>query len=352
MPHLVTRESSRVIRFRKKGVVNYSAVVVYIDTTHAYSAFDVQTSVNLVFSDQNKVGGFVWPAERARDGDVETILASSSAAPSVVASSLSSGGGSNHAPPSMMLEPRSVKQKEKTAEAQVISSRERQRRSPQQEQEQHEQEQLRGEGLNILSARCRASTSSSHSGGSTQRSDSTCAPSSSSSTGSYSSSRQSSFRSTASSFSEHQNRGRRGNSNRSSTSSSSRSRRRTQRPTSYESTNRFATLTTVAEQHLSHRSSKSSARENRLRPPILRAHGTPPTSSSAPSATRLPRVHALDPVFDRHHKYDLIAEERAAQGGEVTGRFGKVQGSSVLAASLLTSELSTPWSHVLRGQKW
>lgn len=254
----------------------------------------------------------------------------------------------------MMLSPHSVNQHERAAEAQVLSARERQGRPPRQEQEQ--EQQLRGGGLSKLSARSRASTSSNRGGGSTQRSDSTCAPSSRSSsrssTGSYTSSRLSSFRSTASSSSEHRNTDRRSNSGRSSRSSASRSRSRAPRPTSYDATNQGAALVTAGHQ-LSHRSNNGSARENRLRPPTLRAHGTPPPSSSlAPSATKLPRVHALDPVFDRHHKYDLIAQERAAQGGEVTGRFGEVHGSSVLAASQLTSELSTPWSHVLRGQKW
>lgn len=322
--------------------------------------------------DRNKVGGFIWPAERAREGDVETILVSSSAAASnqsVAESSLPVSGcrGSNHGAPPTMLSPHSVKQHEKAAEAQAVSARERRHRPPQQEQEQEQQkqQQLRGGGLNETPARSRASTSSKHGGGSTHRSDSTCAPSSSSSSiGSYSRSRPSSFRSTATSSStEIQNTGRTsisGTSSRSSRSgSSTRSKRRTPRPTSYDATNQGAALAT-AEHQLSHRSSNaygnvSSAREHRLRPPTLRAHRTPPppTRSSARSATsRLSPVRALDPVFDRHHKYDLIAEETAAQGGEVTGRFGKVHGSSVLAASQLTSELSTPWSHVLRGQKW
>lgn len=252
----------------------------------------------------------------------------------------------------MTLSPHSVKQHERAAEAQVLSERERQGRPPKQGQEHDQEKQLRGGGLNKLSARSRASISSNRGGGSTQRSDSTCAPSSRSSTGSYTSSRLSSFRSTASSSSKYQNTGRRSNSSRSSRVSTSSSRSRMPRPTCYDATNQGPALVTAGQQ-LSHRSSNGSARENRLRPPTLRAHGTPPpSSSSAPSASRLPRVHALDPVFDRHHKYDLIAEERAAQGGEVTGRFGKVHGSSVLAASQLTSELSTPWSHVLRGQKW
>lgn len=60
----------------------------------------------------------------------------------------------------------------------------------------------------------------------------------------------------------------------------------------------------------------------------------------------------LDSVFERHRKYDMIAAERAKTGGDITGRFGAVNGASIMAASLLTSELSTPWSHVLRGQKW
>lgn len=93
-----------------------------------------------------------------------------------------------------------------------------------------------------------------------------------------------------------------------------------------------------------------SARERRLRPPALTAQGAMPPAPS--SAAKPPRFRSLDPVFDRHHKYDLVADERAAEGMMVTGRFGPIQGPSVLAASLLTSELSTPWSHVLRGQKW
>lgn len=60
----------------------------------------------------------------------------------------------------------------------------------------------------------------------------------------------------------------------------------------------------------------------------------------------------LDPAFDKHRKYDLMAHLRAEEGKEVTGRFGPVDGNSVLAASLLTSNLSVPWSHELRGQKW
>lgn len=65
-----------------------------------------------------------------------------------------------------------------------------------------------------------------------------------------------------------------------------------------------------------------------------------------------PRFKRLDPVFEPHRKFDLMAAEQSARGGDVTGRFGPVDGPSVLAASLVTSELSSPWSHVLRGQKW
>lgn len=302
------------------------------------------------------MGGFRWPAERARDGDVESILASSSAAAlqaSAVASSLSvsgGGGGSKSSPPPNMLSARSIKHHEHAAEKNIISAREG-RQQPTLQQQQEQQWQLRGQPTNTLSARCRTSTPSNITGGSTQRSDSTCAPSSSSSAGSYSS-RLSSFRSSASSPGERQSVG--GRSGRSSSSSGC----RTRRTASYGATNQGATPYTSGTAHIqqhSHRSSRSSGRENRLRPPTILGHGTPPppSSSSARSTTpKLPRFRVLDPVFDRHHKYDLVAEERAAQGGQVTGRFGPVHGSSVLAASLLTSELSTPWSHVLRGQKW
>lgn len=70
------------------------------------------------------------------------------------------------------------------------------------------------------------------------------------------------------------------------------------------------------------------------------------------SESSLPSFGKLDPVFERHRKYDLIAAQRAARGGDVTDRFGPVDATAVSAASLLTSELSTPWSHMLRGQKW
>lgn len=95
-------------------------------------------------------------------------------------------------------------------------------------------------------------------------------------------------------------------------------------------------------------SSRRGDEESRRR---SRHHDMPLMRAASPTP-RLPQFKSLDPVFDRHHKYDLIAEERAARGQAITGRFGPMKGSSVLAASLLTSELSTPWSHVLRGQKW
>jgi len=252
----------------------------------------------------------------------------------------------------MMLSARSVKQHEDAAEAMVVSTAERRR---QEQQEQQEQQQPRGEATKPLSCGGHKSARSNHGGSSTQRSDSTHLASSSSSTGSYNSSGLSTFRSSVSSSGEVRSRGKR--SSRSSSSGSS--GRRTRRPTSYDATIRDATTLTnndpAQRQQLSHRSASSSARENRLRPPaLLLGHRTlPPPSSSARPGTHHPsRPRALDPVFDRHHKYDLIAEEQAAKGGEVTGRYGEIHGSSVMAANLLTSELSTPWSHVLRGQKW
>ncbi len=302
-----------------------------------------------------KVGSFCWPAERARDGDVETILASSSVAPShdsaVDELSASGGRGSTIVQPPMLLSSRSVKQHEHAAEAMVVSAAERRR------QEHQEHRQPRGESTNPLPAGGHKSARSNHSGSSTQRSDSSHLVSSSSSTGSCNSSRLSTFRSSASSSS---GKARSGDQSSSRSGGSGSSGRRTRRPTSYDATVRDATALTnndpaQQQQQLSHRSAKSSARESRLRPPalLLGNRTPPPPSSSARLGTHHPlRPRALDPVFDRHHKYDLIAEEQAAKGGEVTGRFGEIHGSSVMAANLLTSELSTPWSHVLRGQKW
>ncbi|CAM9278676.1 unnamed protein product [Discosporangium mesarthrocarpum] len=63
----------------------------------------------------------------------------------------------------------------------------------------------------------------------------------------------------------------------------------------------------------------------------------------------LPKYMPLDPVFDPHRKFDLLA---ATSTGPITNRYGPVDSASVLSASHLTSELSTPWSHVLRGQKY
>ncbi|CAM9177655.1 unnamed protein product [Ectocarpus sp. 12 AP-2014] len=269
-----------------------------------------------------EVGGFCWPAERARGGDVETILASSAAAAASNGSVMAFSRLISARDEPMLLSARSVKQREQDAEKSVLSAR--RRRTP----------------------------SMGNSGGSTQRSDSTCSPSSSSSIGSYNSSRlPASFRSSLSSQGDQQqNSGRRSSS--SSSSSSSRSRSSALRPMSYDAARQVGVDPGM---QLSHRNSSrsndnGSARERRLRPPALTAQGAMPPAPS--SAAKPPRFRSLDPVFDRHHKYDLVAEERAAEGMMVTGRFGPVQGPSVLAASLLTSELSTPWSHVLRGQNW
>ena len=90
--------------------------------------------------------------------------------------------------------------------------------------------------------------------------------------------------------------------------------------------------------------SSGSKRENRLRSRLI-------VDGEAPLQC-LPQQSDLDPVFSKHRKYDLIAHRREAQGREVTGRFGSVNLDSVMAGSQLNSELSTPWSHVLRGQKW
>lgn len=255
--------------------------------------------------------------------------------------SAAGGRGSTNGQPPMVLSARSVKQHEHAAEAMVVSAAEGRR------QEQQDRLQPRGQSTNPLSSGRHKSARSNHSSGSsTQRSDST---------GSYNSSRLSTFRSSVSSSG-----GARSSGQRSSRSSDSGSGgRRTRRPTSYDATVRDAAVLTNKDldqqKQLSHRSAKSSARENRLRPPalLLGNRTPPPPSSSARLGTHHPpRPRALDPVFGRHHKYDLIAEEKAAKGGEVTGRFGEIHGSSVMAANLLTSELSTPWSHVLRGQKW
>lgn len=247
-----------------------------------------------------------------------------------------------------MLSGRITKQ-EQEAETKVVSARE-QRQQPLRQQQQEQQQQLRSQAANSLSARSHTSTCSDVTGGSTQRSDSTSAPSCCSSTGS-GSSRLSYCRSSASYPGKRQSvSGRSSRSDRSGSSSST--GRRTRRATSYGATNQdtnpFIGSTTHIQQ-LSHpSSSRSNRRENRLRPPKILGDDTPP----ALTTPKLPRFRVLDPVFEKHHKYDLVAQERAAQGGEVTGRFGPVHGSSVLAASQLTSELSTPWSHVLRGQKW
>lgn len=240
---------------------------------------------------------------------METILASVSSNTSLppVTAPSSFGGKPEDLP--VVLSSRSLKQKEQAAQALATASVE--------ERYQH-QKDLHKEKL-TMSARSRTLPSD---GASTWRSDATAT---SSSTGSDSSSRLASSRASSSSRK----------------SSGGNSERRS---------------STVVQQ-LSHRS----ARENRLRPPLPGGGGSRQQQelqrglSSLPSRSSTPKLRQfkqLDPVFNRHHRYDLIAEEQAARGGEITGRFGPVVGSSVVAASLLTSELSTPWSHVLRGQKW
>lgn len=268
-----------------------------------------------------KVGDFCWPAERARDGDVETILAS---VPSNVsrppAADPSSVGGMSITTP-VELSARSVKQHEQMAQAQVAAAA---------KQQQRRQQQCNSHNL-TTSARSRCLSSSG--GSSTWRSDATGSLSSVSRNSSRLSSSRSSF------CSDHND----GNN----------SGRLTRRSASSAKPNQGVDI-------IGQQSSSRSLRERRLRPPLLgvgeprhkREHQNLPLLPSPSSTSKLPQFNALDPAFDRHHKYDLMADERAARGGEITGRFGSVKGSSVVAASLLTSELSTPWSHVLRGQKW
>lgn len=268
---------------------------------------------------------------------METILASVSSNASLPPAVGSSSVRSRRRTPTPKLSARSVQQYEKAAQEQVIAG-----------DEQEKQRQLqRCSSQNPASARsARCRTASSSGGASTHRSVATTASASSRSCSSQgsrlSTSRLSSYGAGSSD----------GNS----------SGRRTRRPVSHAGNNNDAGSTGQP-------SSRRSARENRLRPLSL-GQGEPqprqeerypgggastaPTQRLPPSSPnpKLPSFRALDPTFDRHHKYDLIAHDRAASGGEITGRFGPVRGSSVVAASLLTSELSTPWSHVLRGQRW
>ncbi|CAM9125110.1 unnamed protein product [Scytosiphon promiscuus] len=263
-----------------------------------------------------EVGDFHWPQERARDGDVETILATASATASSASvgdlhpTSISGRGTSQNAPP-MVVSARRMKQHEHAAETTVVSAR----NQPHQQQ----RDEPSGTARREVSARLRSPLSARDgSGGCTRRSDSTCAPSSSSGGSPTNSSRMLSSRSSASSLRDEQrpNNG-----------------RHTRPPLFHDKP---------------HQAGVIGGRENRLRPRALLDRGR----SSLVPAPKSARLRVLDPVFHRHRKYDLIAEERAAEGSQVTGRFGPVHGDSVLAASLLTSELSTPWSHVLRGQKW
>lgn len=108
--------------------------------------------------------------------------------------------------------------------------------------------------------------------------------------------------------------------------------------------------------HMSrHSDCSSSRREERLRLRLFKDDEARQQQQSlyqgSSSTHRFGRHIDLDPAFDRHHRYDLIAHLRAEEGKEVTGRFGPVNANSVMAASSLTSKLSLPWSHKLRGQK-
>ncbi|CAM9726872.1 unnamed protein product [Laminaria digitata] len=271
-----------------------------------------------------EVGGFCWPAERAREGDVETILASVSSNASLPPAAGPSSARSRRPNPTPRISARSVQQIEQAAQEKNSAK--------------------------TMSARCRTACSSG--GASTQRSSITTASASSRSSCSYHNSRLSSSR--LSSYGADSNDG------------NSSSGHRTRRPVSHA-----AGSSNDAARSTGQPSSRRSAKESRLRPLSLgqgdplrrqeeRYQGGDASSSRTPRLTssrslsdpKLPSFRALDPSFDRHHKYDVIAHDRAASGGEITGRFGPVRGSSVVAASLLTSELSTPWSHVLRGQKW
>lgn len=291
------------------------------------------------------MGGFCWPAERAHDGDVETILASVSSnasLPPAMGPSSARSRRSRQISPISKLSARSVRKYEQAAQEQVVAG------GHQQERKQLQRCSSSQSPASVLtSARCR--TASSSGGASTQRSVATTTSVSSRSRSNHSS-RLSTSR--LSSYGANSNDG-------------SRSGRRTQRsvPTAGSKSSDAGSTRQPS-------SCRSVARERRLRPLSIgqgepqhrqeeeRYQGGDSSSSPAlllpsPSCSKPPTCRgALDPSFDRHHKYDLIAHDRAASGGEITGRFGPVRGSSVVAASLLTSELSTPWSHVLRGQRW
>ena len=267
---------------------------------------------------------------------METILASVSSNASLPPVAGPSSVRSRRKIPTPKLSARSVQQYEKAAQEQVIAGGESERK--------HQLTRCSSQNSPLtMSARCR--TASSSGGASTRHSGATTASASSRSLSDQSSRLSTSRLSSCGADSSDGNN----------------SGRRTQRPVSHAGNNNDAGSTGQP-------SSRRSARENRLRPLSL-GQGEPQhrqeeryPGGGAPSAPtlrspstpnpKLPSFRALDPSFDRHHKYDLIADERAASGGEITGRFGPVRGSSVVAASLLTSELSTPWSHVLRGQRW
>lgn len=268
---------------------------------------------------KRKVGGFIWPADRAREGDVDTILASVSSNASL---------RQPEAPPtsSVMMSARSTMDHERAEEEKVAAA----------EMQNHQQQRpdQRGNAHDPITGRSSGS-SSVLSGASTWRSDATAVLSSRSrNSPKWLSSRSSSCS---------------GNSDKGSGDS----RRRVPRATSHAKANGA-----VISGHVFRRSganSTSSARENRLRPQSIRSTAADTLQErvlrqglSSPS----PSIPRLDPVFSKHHKYDLVAHTRGACGAEITGRFGPVNEDSVMAASLLTSELSTPWSHVLRGQKW
>lgn len=284
-----------------------------------------------------QVGGFVWSAGRRREGNIETMAASS---PNCRGGPPVGGVSTTTSITSSAQSARDLN--EQTAQAQVVEELRKQRDSTNQ---------------SANSARSCTSSNSSG-GGSTWRSGATSSSASMPSSASYNTSRLSSARSSCSSnadgITENQCRTRRSTTppttrsvQSSENDANSSSGNNTGRQRSHRSTNE----TTPRETRLGSVSRATPGAHGRLQHTARRRNPAIPPASPA-TARQLSQFKTLDPVFQPHHKYDLIAQERAARGGEVTGRFGPVDGSSVLAASLLTSELSTPWSHVLRGQKW
>ncbi|CAM9355215.1 unnamed protein product [Choristocarpus tenellus] len=72
-------------------------------------------------------------------------------------------------------------------------------------------------------------------------------------------------------------------------------------------------------------------------------------NSTARSSQILPQFQRLDNSFEKHHKYDIRASTSI---GPITGRYGPIDSASIISNSQLTAELSTPWSHILRGRKY